>query len=76
VIVVTGDWDCNKGINNPNGVYIGVTRYNSWSEVIKYHITRYNILSVTSSAIIRIDIGECVLRLGWKKMCKDLIFSS
>jgi hypothetical protein len=35
VIVVTCDWDCNKGITNPNGVFIGVTRYNWWSELIK-----------------------------------------
>jgi hypothetical protein len=35
MIVVTGDWDCNKGINNPNGVFSGVTRYNWWSERIK-----------------------------------------
>jgi hypothetical protein len=27
VIVVTCDWDCNKRINNPNGVFSGVTRH-------------------------------------------------
>jgi hypothetical protein len=25
MIVVTCDWDCNNGINNPNGVFSGVT---------------------------------------------------
>jgi hypothetical protein len=37
------DWDCNKGINNLNGIFSGVTRYNWWSEVIKYpeHCTIY-----------------------------------
>jgi hypothetical protein len=25
VNVVTCDWDCNKGINNPNGVFSGIT---------------------------------------------------
>jgi hypothetical protein len=28
VIVVTCDWDCNKGINNPNDVFSSVTRHN------------------------------------------------
>jgi hypothetical protein len=35
MIVVTCDWDCNKGINNPNGVFSGVTLYNWCSELIK-----------------------------------------
>jgi hypothetical protein len=35
VIVVTCVWDCNKGINNTNGVFSGVTRYNWWSEVVE-----------------------------------------
>jgi hypothetical protein len=25
VLVITCDWDCNKGINNPNGVFSGLT---------------------------------------------------
>jgi hypothetical protein len=28
VIVVTCDWDCNKPINNPTGVFSGITRHN------------------------------------------------
>jgi hypothetical protein len=34
--------DCNKGINNPNGVVSGETLYNWWSEVVKYrNIVQY-----------------------------------
>jgi hypothetical protein len=46
VIVVTCDWDCNKGINNPNGVFSGVTRYNWCSELIKNR----NIVQYVSAA--------------------------
>jgi hypothetical protein len=35
VNVLTCDWDCNKGTNNPNGVFSGAIRYNWWSELIK-----------------------------------------
>jgi hypothetical protein len=37
--------DCNKGINNPNGVFCGVTLYNWWSEVVSNrNIVQYFIL--------------------------------
>jgi hypothetical protein len=37
--------DYNKGINNLNGVFSGVTRYNWWSEVVEYpeHCTVYTV---------------------------------
>jgi hypothetical protein len=42
VIVVKCDWDWNEPINNPNGVFSGVTRYNWWSELVKYpNIVQY-----------------------------------
>jgi hypothetical protein len=35
-------WDCNKEINNPNGVSIIDTLYNCWSEEVKYpNIVQY-----------------------------------
>jgi hypothetical protein len=42
VNVVTCDWDCNKGINNPSGVFSGVTRtirdqkWSSDSNIVQY----------------------------------------
>jgi hypothetical protein len=52
MIVVTCDWDCNKGITNPYGVFSGVTRYNWWSELIKEpeHCTIYINLSRSTSS--------------------------
>jgi hypothetical protein len=41
VNVVTCDWDCNKGINNPNGVLNGVTRTTGdqkWSSDLEHCI--------------------------------------
>jgi hypothetical protein len=46
VIVVTGDWDCNKEITNPNGVSSGVRRtigVQNWSSTP----TLYNIFSLS-----------------------------
>jgi hypothetical protein len=39
--------DCNKGINNLNGVFSGVTLYNWWSEVVKNrNIVQYDMKHV------------------------------
>jgi hypothetical protein len=51
VIVVTCNWDCNKGIINPNDVFSGVTRYNWWSELVKYHETLYNIYNIYRASV-------------------------
>jgi hypothetical protein len=39
----------NKPINNLNGIFSGVTRYNWWSEVVKYpNIVQYFFLVMVS----------------------------
>jgi hypothetical protein len=56
VIVVTCDWDCNKGINNPNGVFSGETLYNWGPELVKYpDIVQYLSTSPKSVSIHNIN---------------------
>jgi hypothetical protein len=48
MVVVTSDWDCNKGTTNPNGVFSGVTRTisgqngSSNPSIVQYYFDLYN----------------------------------
>jgi hypothetical protein len=69
VIVVTCDWDCNRGINNPNGVFSGVTvqlvvRTDQEPQHCTVHFHHYN-------NIVRIISVNTVLVSRWRN-CKAL----
>jgi hypothetical protein len=59
VIVVTCDWDCNKGITNPNGVFSGVTRTIGGQKGSRTP-TLYNMYLVSYSVNIFNHISELV----------------